>query len=227
MMQANDTTTDKIIVAIDGGAGTGTSTAAEGVARALGIPHLNTGSMYRALAWEALHQGCDLKDDAACTLIAETAEIEMDAGVAIAINGCDIRDQIYRPGMEAYTPIMAGHAGVRHIMVELQRAIAAEHGAALEGRDIGTHVFPDTPHKFYFVCDPAERVRRVNAGGRQHETIKSLLARDAADEAHTVGAFRKAADAIEIDTTHISAAEVIAAIVEHVVRQRGRAVAQS
>lgn len=212
----------KLIIAIDGGAGTGTSTVAEGVSLALGIPHLNTGSMYRALAWEALRQGIDLLDNEATTAIAKSADLELENGKVIRINGRDVRDKTYAEGMGPAASAISGNQGVRAAAVIKQREVASKTGAVMEGRDIGTNVFPETPHKFYFVCDPAERVRRVNAGGRHHETIESLLARDKADEAHVHGTFAKADDAIEIDTTHITAAEVIAKIVEHVIQIDGR-----
>ena len=217
---------DKIVVAIDGGAGTGTSTAAEGVARTLDLPHLNTGSMYRALAWEATRQGLDLNDETACTLLAETAEMELDGGTVARINGHDVRKQLYAEGMGPRASDISGLVGVRRAMVQLQRAIALERGAVMEGRDIGTNVFPDTPHKFFFTCDPKERMRRVNAGGRHHETVKSLLARDAADEAHAHGTFKRHEEAIAIDTTNLTAAEVIATIIERVIKTTGRTTLQ-
>ena len=214
-----------LIIAIDGGAGTGTSTVAEEVSRALNVPHFNSGSMYRALAWEALRQGIDLADPEATTELAETVDMELRDGRAAVINGNEVYAHAYSEGMGPAASLISGHQGVRVAMVAYQRQLAEQSGAVMEGRDIGNGVFPNAPYKFYLVCEPAERVRRVNAGGRHHETIESLLARDKADEAHQFGTFTKAADAIEIDTTHISAAEVTATIVEHVIQAEGRDVA--
>jgi len=209
-----------LVVAIDGGAGTGTSTAAEGVSIALDVPHLNTGSMYRAIAWECMRNGIDLLDDAGCTQIAREAELEFDGGTVTKVNGTEVGHALYGEGMGPHASTVSGNRGVRLAMVELQRQIASEQGAVMEGRDIGTNVFPDAPFKFYFTCEPTERVRRVNAGGRHHETIDSLLARDKADEAHAHGTFKQAEDAVEIDTTNLSKAEVIAEIV-HIIHTSG------
>jgi cytidylate kinase len=209
-------TSSALIIAIDGGAGTGTSTAAEGVAKALGIPHLNTGSMYRAIAWECQQQGVDWSDSASCDQVAESAQLEITDGKVTAINGKDVSSELYVNGMGRGASAVSAHRGVRHAMVRTQREYGQEHSVVMEGRDIGTNVFPDTPFRFYFVCDAAERVRRLKAGGRHDETVEHLLARDRDDEAHEQGAFIRHRDAIEIDTTAMPVDAVIAKIVETV-----------
>ena len=204
----------KLTVAIDGGAGTGTSTAAEGVAKALGIPHLNTGSMYRAITWECQRQGVDLADGEACARIAGEAEMGFDAGKVVKINGCDVREELYSGGIGRVTPIVAGHQHVRSAMVRIMKAFAEANGAVMEGRATATEVLPDTPYKFFFVCDAKERIRRLRLGGRHDETLESLMERDRVDEAHEHGTFRRHDDAIEVDTTAMSPQQVIDAIVE-------------
>src|ERR1700738_3244698 len=101
--------TDRLIIAIDGGAGTGTSTAAKGAAAALGLSLLNTGSMYRAIAWEALQQGVDLSDNEASGEIAENAQIEFDNGTVCAINGHNVRGKLYSDGVGRGASDVSGH----------------------------------------------------------------------------------------------------------------------
>jgi cytidylate kinase len=207
---------EKLIIAIDGGAGTGTSTAAESVAQALGIPHLNTGSMYRAIAWEARRQGIDWSDEPRIESMAQKATLDLKAGKAHRINGREVGDGLYTDGTGRGASVVSGYKGVREYMVKRQRELAQAEGAVMEGRDIGTNVFPDTPYKFYFVCDAEERVRRLKAGGRHDETIETLLARDRDDEAHEHGTFARHDDALEIDTTHLDQAGVIEVILNRV-----------
>ncbi len=206
-----------LIIAIDGGAGTGTSTAAKGVSKALNIPHLNTGELYRGITFAVLAAGKDPHSAADCLEITKAIEFELDKGNVIGVNGQDVRGKLHLQDVNDLVSLVSSYPAVRDEIVDLQRSYAAEHGVVMEGRDITTRIFPDTPYKFFFTCEPEERVRRVNAGGRSHETVDSLLARDESDATRkTVGAFKQAEDATVIDTTHLDAEGVIQAIIQHV-----------
>lgn len=212
-----------IIIAIDGGAGTGTSTAAKGIAKALGIPHLNTGELYRAITFAMLREGLDPKSADQALKLTKSIKFELEAGNVVKVNGYDVRGKLHLEDVNSLVALVSSYPAVRDEIVDYQRNYAKAHGVVMEGRDIGTRIFPDAPFKFFFVCDPAERVRRVNAGGRSHETVESLLARDAADAAKPVGAFKQAADSVVIDTTHLNTEEVIQTAVVAVQRHQAAA----
>jgi cytidylate kinase len=207
------------IIAIDGGAGTGTSTAAKAIAKELGIPHLNTGELYRAITFEVLRQKADPKSATEVLEVTKSIDFGLEAGNVVSVNGQDVRGKLHLQDVSSLVSLVSSHPAVRDEIVDFQRNYAKAHGVVMEGRDIGTRIFPDAPHKFFFICDPAERVRRVNAGGRSHETVEALLARDAADAAKSVGRFKQPDDAIVVDTTHLDAEGVIRTVIE-AVRQR-------
>ncbi len=204
------------IIAIDGGAGTGTSTVAKRVAEKLGLPHLNTGELYRGITYAVLQAGVDPSNGEAAHEITKTIEFGFEDGGVASVNGLDVRGKLHRKDINEQVAVVSSHPAVRDEIVQLQRAFATQHGVVMEGRDITTRIFPDTPYKFFFTCDPEERVRRVNAGGRTHETLESLLKRDAADAAKRVGTFKQAEDALVIDTTHRNVEEVVELILDRV-----------
>jgi cytidylate kinase len=209
--------TEPLIIAIDGGAGTGTSTAAKGIAKALDLPHLNTGELYRGITFAVLAAGKDPHSATDCLAVTKAIDFQLESGNVVGVNGQDVHGKLHLQDVNDWVSLVSSYPAVRDEIVGLQRDYAREHGVVMEGRDITTRIFPDTPHKFYFVCDPEERVRRLNAGGRSHETVATLLARDDSD-AHrkTVGAFKQAPDATVIDTTHLDADGVVQAILAHV-----------
>jgi len=214
--------TEPFIIAIDGGAGTGTSTAAKGVAKALGLPHLNTGELYRGITFAVLAEGKDPHSAEDSLEVARAIDFQLESGNVVGVNGQDVRGKLHLQAVNDLVSLVSSYPAVRDQILHLQRDYAREHGVVMEGRDITTRIFPDTPYKFYFVCEPKERVRRLNAGGRSHETVASLLARDDSD-AHrkTVGAFKQAPDATLIDTTHLDSVGVIQAILGHVKPRQG------
>jgi len=207
-----------LIIAIDGGAGTGTSTAAKGIARELGIPHLNTGELYRAITFEVIRQNLDPEDADKVQQLTGSIDFGLEKGNVTSVNGLDVRGKLHLEDVNSLVSVVSSHPSVRDEIVGFQRDYAKANGVVMEGRDIGTRIFPKAPYKFFFVCDPAERVRRVNAGGRSHETVEALLARDAADAAKSVGRFKQPDDAIVIDTTHLNSEAVIGKVVDHVRR---------
>jgi cytidylate kinase len=209
------------VVAIDGPGGSGKSTIARGVARALGWQVLDTGAMYRAVTLAVLERDVGLDDAAGCARIAAEHAITVDDGMT-TIDGRDVSADIRGPDVTAAVSAVSAHASVRTILVEHQRAWLAEHGAGVvEGRDIGTVVFPSAPVKVFLTASDAERARRrqqdeaAAARSVQVEEVRNDLARrDALDSGRSVSPLRPAADAIVVDTTDRGVDEVIAELVE-------------
>jgi cytidylate kinase len=211
------------LVAIDGPAGSGKSTAARGVAEALGLHTLDTGAMYRAVTLAAMEAGADVGDAAAVAGVAERAEIELGDG-SVCLGSRDVSAEIRGPDVTGAVSSVSSHPAVRKILVERQRAWVRERGGGVvEGRDIGTVVFPDAPVKVFLTAqDDVRAVRRrrdEEAAERQvavDDVREALTERDRAD-ASLGRALRPedaAPDAMVIDTTATTVDEVVAAIVE-------------
>ncbi len=209
------------VVAIDGPAGAGKSTVARGVARALGLRVLDTGAMYRAVTLAARAARVDLADAEAVAAIATQADLVLDDG-RVTLDGDDVSDAIRAPDVTGAVSEVAAHPSVRRALVARQHAwVDAHGGGVVEGRDIGTVVFPDAPVKVFLTASDAERARRRQgdeiAASRAVgvETVRETLReRDDAD-AGLGRALRPqdaAADAWVIDTSELSADEVIASI---------------
>ena len=196
------------VVAIDGPGGSGKSTIARGVARSLGWPVLDTGAMYRAVTLAALEQQIPLDDERACARIAAEHTIAVDDGITM-IDGRDVSEEIRGPAVTAAVSTVSAHPSVRAVLVARQRAWLAENGAGVvEGRDIGTVVFPDAPVKVFLTASDEERARRrqrdeaASERAVAVEEVKTALARrDALDSERTASPLRPADDAVVIDTT--------------------------
>lgn len=221
-----------MIVTIDGGAGVGCSTVASRVAEKLGLPMLNRGSLFRAVAWEVLERGINPADESAvCNLLAALRIEFCEQSQIIAIGPVqmpaeeDRKRLLYSRRVTAAVPVVAEYLPVRrYVDSYLHRIAELQGGCVIEGRSTGTETFPNAPCKYFLVCEIAERVRRMQEGGRD-ETIETVEARDAADRAHKHGPFVKPDDATVIDTTEVSAIHVANEIVEHVQKTRLRLVA--
>ena len=208
------------MVAIDGPSGSGKSTIARGVACALGLRVLDTGAMYRAVAVAALEANVALDDEQACTHVARTHEIANERGVT-TIDGRDVSGQIRGPEATAAVSIVAAHPGVRSVLVAAQRAWIARHGGGVvEGRDIGTVVFPDAPLKVYLTASDDERARRRQRDERASDRVvgvdevrSALHRRDQLDSRRAVSPLRVADDAIAIDTTARGVDDIVADLV--------------
>ncbi len=159
-----------LIIAIDGPSGAGKGTISREVARRLGYRHVDTGAMYRAVAWKALHESIDLTDEAASTDAARRARIVVSDGV-VAVDGHDIARAIRTPEIDAAAAAVARQPKVREILIAQQRAMGADGGVVMEGRDIGTVVFPAADVKIYLDAAPEERARR-----RAHDPAHALSA---------------------------------------------------
>jgi cytidylate kinase len=204
-----------VIIAIDGPSGVGKGTVARYLARALGYRHVDTGAMYRAVAWKALEEGLPLDDDAAISAAAEGAVIEIDDR-RVAIDGQDVTQLIRTTAIDRAAAAVARLPGVRRVLVARQRALGEGGAIVMEGRDIGTTVFPDASLKVFLDAEPAERARR-RAIDPAHQGQGSTLAavataleqRDASDRSRGASPLAMAPDAIRIDTTHMPIDEVV------------------
>src|SRR5262245_42413410 len=200
---------ESTIIAIDGPSGAGKGTIARAIARRLGFRHVDTGAMYRAVAWKALHDAIDLNDEEAVSALAERAQFDVSDG-RVLIDGHDIAGAIRTPEMDAAASVVARQPTVRRVLVERQRALAAEGGTVMEGRDIGTVVFPVAQVKIYLDASPEERARRratdpAHASGKGtaaiQEVATALAERDRRDTTRAASPLAVAEDAVGIDTT--------------------------
>ena len=223
-----------MIIAIDGPAGSGKSTVAKQVARMLGFHYLDTGAMYRSVAWYAMQRGVDLDDEVGLVRIAREAPIEFSheegnpIATGVSIAGQDCTEAIRTPEVDRAVSPVSAVPGVRMALVEQQRAIAAEDDIAMEGRDIGTVVFPKAEVKVFLTASARERARRRAQQNRERgygETdeqiiYEDILARDAADSSRDVAPLKAADDAVELDSTSLTIEEVCDKIVELVEARR-------
>ncbi|MFP5308440.1 MAG: ribosome biogenesis GTPase Der [Actinomycetes bacterium] len=203
-----------LVVAIDGPAGSGKSTVAARVAERLGIEHLDTGAMYRAVTLACLDRGVDLDDGLACAEVARSVEVVRVDGVTY-LDGDDVEDVIRGEEVTAAVSRVAAHPGVRDAMTPLQRTAAEMAGGVVEGRDIGTVVLPDADLKVFLTASVEERARRRAAQlGVEPETIvDDIRNRDEQDGRREVAPLVPAEDAWELDTTGMTLDEVVDAIV--------------
>jgi len=205
-----------LIIAIDGPSGAGKGTVARAVAARLGYRHVDTGAMYRALAWKALHDGLDLADEAAVAAAAERATFDLEQG-RVGIDGHDVASAIRTPEMDRAATQVARHPAVRRVLVARQRGYGAAGAVVMEGRDIGTVVFPDADVKIYLDASPEERARRratdpahASSHGAQLADVATALAeRDRSDSTRLASPLAVAADAVVIDTTGVPIGDVI------------------
>jgi len=205
-----------LIIAIDGPSGAGKGTISREVARRLGYRHVDTGAMYRAVAWKALHESIDLSDEAASTDAARRARIVVADGV-VAVDGHDIARAIRTPEIDAAAAAVARQPRVREILIAQQRAMGADGGVVMEGRDIGTVVFPAADVKIYLDAAPEERARRrahdpahaLSATATVGDVAQALAERDKSDRTRAASPLTLAPDAVLIDTTGLSIESVI------------------
>lgn len=212
-----------MVIAIDGPAGAGKSSVARAVAAALGLTYLDSGAMYRCVALAAGAAGVDPDDGAALGPLAAGLEIDF-AGERVLLDGRDVSAAIRAAAVSAAASRVSVHPAVREAMVSRQRALIAAGDYVAEGRDIGTVVSPESPLKVFLTASDEERARRraAQSGEPYERVLAAQRERDTRDRERRHGALRAAADAVELDTTALSEAEVVARIVA-LARERGLA----
>jgi cytidylate kinase len=214
-----------LIVTIDGPSGAGKGTVARTVARRLRYRHVDTGAMYRAVAWKALESGIDLNDAERIACLADQSDLELDGRVVI--DGEDVTDAIRTPRIDRAAAIVAQHAPVRAVLVSRQRAYGSQGGVVMEGRDIGSVVFPEAEVKVYLDATPDERARRrstdaAHAAGRESAApdgvARALAERDQSDRSRKTSPLTVPPDAVYIDTTGIPVEAVVDRVLALVAR---------
>ena len=210
-----------MVITIDGPAGAGKSTVARGVAGALGFTYLDSGAMYRCVALAALDQGIDLDDGEHLGELAWKLDIGFQ-GDSVRLDGRAVGGRIRSPEITIASSRVSVHPQVRQAMVKRQRELIAAGRYVAEGRDIGTVVSPDAPLKVFLTASEEERARR-RAGETGEEVTRvrqALDDRDARDRGRQHGALRAAEDSVELDTTDLSAQQVVEWVAE-LARERG------
>jgi len=204
----------KVIIAIDGPSASGKSTTAKLLAQKLGYVYLDTGAMYRACGLQAVREGIKANDEKAITSMMDRIKLEISytaSGNVVSLNGENVSEQIRTPEMSSMASAVSAIGSVRKKMVELQRKLGAEGGVVLDGRDIGTVVFPEAACKFFLVASIRERAKRryleLHAKGiavNLDDVAADLEARDKADSSRSLAPLKPAQDAILIDTSDLS-----------------------
>jgi len=209
-----------LIIAIDGPGGSGKSTVARSVARRLGFTYIDSGAMYRAVALWALRLGMDLDDLHRLEQLAKEARIELP-GDRVLLNGEDVTAEIRAPKVSDAASRVAAQPGVRRAMREEQRRIGSAGPSVMEGRDIGTVVFPDAKVKIFLDAQPDARAQRRAAelGASVEDVARDLDARDQRDRSRAEAPLTQAPDAEYLDTTRLTPAQVEEAVLK-LVRDR-------
>jgi cytidylate kinase len=216
------------VVAIDGPAGAGKTTAARGVARALGYVLVDTGALYRAVAYAARQQGLSLDDapavEALARALVQQGRLRLEAAAGevprVLLDGRELGNEIRTPELSMGASTVSRHRGVREALLDLQRQFGAQGGVVLEGRDIGTVVFPDAEVKVFLTATDEQRARRrfaeLRARGDEvsyEQVLAEVRARDLQDSARALAPLRPAEDAVTVESSALSPDEVIACIV--------------
>lgn len=207
-----------IVIAIDGPAASGKSSVSRALARRLGYIYVNTGAMYRAVTWHALQLSVDPSDGTAVREMLEAASLECDVEdgqSCFRVNGVDPGEALVSPVVNAAVSKIASQPDVRKRLVDLQRIYGARHHSVMEGRDIGTVVFPETPHKFYIDASPEVRAARRAGQGLED----SVVQRDAMDSTRATSPLMIASDAQVIDSSHASVDEVVLEVLKRLESQ--------
>jgi cytidylate kinase len=222
----------RVVVAVDGPSGAGKSSVSRGVATALGLRYLDTGSMYRALTWWLLDHGLDVTDTATVAAVVDKPTIDAGtdpAAPTIAVDGVDVSGPIRSDEVTAAVSAVSAVPDVRRRMVGLQRAAIGPGGIVVEGRDIGTAVCPDAPVKVFLTASDEIRAARRAAehsaadGGPAdvEQTLSSIQRRDGLDTSRPASPLRRADDAVVVDATSASLEQVVARVLDLVAERTG------
>lgn len=228
-VRSSDRPVVRLVIAIDGPSGAGKGTVARAVAERLNYKHVDTGAMYRAVAWKARQEGVDLDDQDAALEVARRVTVVVGDGV-VSADGHDIARAIRTPEIDAAAAAVARNPRVREVLIAQQREMGRDGGVVMEGRDIGTVVFPNADVKVYLDASPDERARRrsqdpahaLGHGTSVGDVATALQARDHSDRTRAASPLTRANDAVEIDTTGLSIEQAIERVLQ-LVRDRGAA----
>ena len=204
-----------IRIAVDGPSGAGKSTIAKAVAQRLGIDYIDTGAMYRAIGYKMLKKGINVDDLEGIQRLLDTTEIDFSKG-DIILDGQVINDLIRTPEISKQASSCSAVGIVREKLVDLQQKMGRAKSVVMDGRDIGTVVFPDAEYKFFITASPEERAKRrynelIEKGQKVNydQVLADITDRDHNDSTREITPLRKAEDAIEVDTTNMTIEEVI------------------
>jgi len=221
----------RLVIAVDGPVGAGKSTAARLLAERLGCRYIDSGAMYRALAWKALQMDLDLEDERRLMRLLDDTSITLEGsgdGLMVLVDGQEVSREIRTPEVERAASNISTLASIRRVMVARQREMASQGGVVMDGRDIGTVVFPDADVKFYLEARLEERAkrryldaRRAGVAGDLEKFTEEVKVRDARDMGRSASPLRKAPDAVTIDTTGLNAFQVVAAMENETNRRIG------
>ena len=221
-----------MIIAIDGPAGAGKSTVAKQIAHKLGFLYIDTGAMYRALTLKALEAKIDIKDQERLVELAKNTSIDLrqnqDGPIKVLLDGRDVSKEIRQPLITRFVSDVAKIRGVREVMLGVQRRLGKVRDSVLDGRDIGTVVFPDADKKFFIDAVFEERVDRrykellaMGQNVSSKEIEADLRNRDTIDSTREFAPLKKADDAVYVDTTNLSIAEVVETVFSRIKEKNG------
>jgi CMP/dCMP kinase len=221
------TSARRLVIAIDGPAGSGKSTIAARLANKLGYANLESGAMYRALALKALERNIPLDDEESLRQLAEATVIRLEPsgdGNLVLLDGHDVSQRIREADITAAASRVSAHPAVRRLLVARQREMGARGGVVMEGRDIGTVVFPNADVKIFLDADPGVRAERrflQNGAQSAEEALRvqaEILARDQRDRSRAASPLFPAPDAVVMDSTHMTIDQVVEAV-EQIVKE--------
>jgi len=214
-----------VTIAIDGPAGAGKSTVAKRVAERLNLMYVDTGAMYRAVAYLCAQEGIDVNSERAVEAVLDAHRVSFEEGedrtLQVLIDGVNVTSRLRAPEVSALVSTVAAHPRVRQLLTEWQRAFAERHSVVMDGRDIGTVVLPHATVKVFLTAAPEERARRRQEEYRRmgyevplDEMVKNVIERDRKDSERAVAPLRMAEDAVRIDSTDKSVDSVVDEIVQ-------------
>jgi len=212
-----------MIIAIDGPSGSGKSTVARILARRLGFRYVDTGAMYRALAWAVLERNIDPAQEAVVSQALKDIEISIDSRGNTRVSGKRVDDLIRSDAVSRAASDISRYSEVRRYLVNLQQKMGAAGDVVMEGRDIGTRVFPEADYKFYLIADPEiramrryEEMARTDPSLHVEKVFDAMSYRDKQDAEREDSPLARAPEAIEIDTTAKEIGEVVQALLSHI-----------